>query len=455
LPALREKRSMQVLKGEYKQELMRTLSVSDLVIYGMVFMLPIAPFALYGIIGHVANGLVPLVYALSAVAMAFTARSYMVMSKEFPLAGSVYTYTCFGINEVAGFFAGWLVFLDYIICPGLLSVISAAAMNSLVPFIPRWTWILLFIAFGTSLNLVGINLTAKANRLMLYGMMLVLAIFLAVGLAALYGGKGHGHLTFASLYTPSAFSWSAIATGVLIGSTNFLGFDAITTLGEEVRQDQKHLMGFAGLLTLAIIAILFIAQTWLAADLAPGAHVISPDTAFYDISRYAGGNGLFALTSISTALAFGVPCTIVCQSAITRIIYAMGRDGQFPRVFAKVHPKTKQPYVANLFVAGVSLLVALVFQNRIDDLALFQNFGALSAFLLVNASLIGYFWVKQGSRNLVSHMVLPLLGFLIVAALLFAMRPATLRMGVTWLAIGTVYYVTMRFAFRRAVAIEV
>ena len=164
---------------------------------------------------------------------------------------------------------------------------------------------------------------------------------------------------------------------------------------------------------------------------------------------------MFALTSISTALAFGVPCTIVCQSAITRIIFAMGRDGQFPRVFAKVHPKTKQPYVANLFVAGVSLLVALVFQNRIDDLALFQNFGALSAFLLVNLSLIGYFWVKQGSRNLVSHMVLPLLGFLIVAALLVAMRPATLRMGLTWLTIGTVYYVTMRLAFRRAVAIEV
>jgi hypothetical protein len=84
--------------------------------------------------------------------------------------------------------------------------------------------------------------------------------------------------------------------------------------------------------------------------------------------------------------------------------------------------------VANLWVAGVSLLLARdFFQHRIDHLALFQNSGARSAFLLVNLGLIGHFWVKQGSRNLVSHMAQPLLGFLIVAALLVAMRFATLR----------------------------
>jgi ABC-type antimicrobial peptide transport system permease subunit len=106
-------------------------------------------------------------------------------------------------------------------------------------------------------------------------------------------------------------------------------------------------------------------------------------------------------------------------------------------------------------VAGVSLVVSLAFQDHLDDLALFQNFGALSAFMLVNVSLIGYFWFKKGSRNILSHMVLPLVGLAIIVALMSSMRIATLQMGVTWLALGLLYFLVMRFALGRKVAIEV
>jgi amino acid transporter len=426
---------------EYATGLKRALSVSDLIAYGMVYMLPISPFAMYGIIASVGNGMVPLIYILSVVAMGFTARSYQVLSKEFPNAGSAYTYARHGIGEAAGFFAGWLLFLDYIISPGLLAIISAAAMNSFIPEVPRWAWILGFIGIGTFLNLVGVSVTAKTNRIFLVIMMAVLAVFLGAGLYA--------------LYNPHTFTWAAAGSGILVASLNFLGFDAITTLGEEVRPKQKHLLGFAGMATLGIMAVLFVVQTWIAADLAPGAHILSPDTAFYDISRYAGGSWLFGFTSISTALAFGVPCTIVSQLAIARIIYAMGRDRQLPHVFARVSTRSQQPYVANLFVAGVSLVVSLVFQDHLDDLALFQNFGALSAFILVNISLIGYFWFKKGSRNILSHMVLPLIGLAIIVALMSSMRIATLEMGVTWLAFGLIYFFVMRYVLGRKVALEV
>lgn len=445
----------QLNDAEYSTGLNRALSVSDLIAYGMVYMLPISPFAMFGIIASVGNGMVPLIYILSVVAMGFTARSYQVLSKEFPNAGSAYTYARHGIGEAAGFFAGWLLFLDYIISPGLLAIISAAAMNSFIPEVPRWAWILGFIGIGTLLNLVGVSVTAKTNRIFLVIMMAVLAVFLGAGLYALYTGKGNGGLTLGAIYNPHTFTWAAAGSGILVASLNFLGFDAITTLGEEVRPKQKHLLGFAGMATLGIMAVLFVVQTWVAADLAPGAHILSPDTAFYDISRYAGGNWLFALTSIGTALAFGIPCTIVSQLAIARIIYAMGRDRQLPHVFARVSTKSQQPYVANLFVAGVSLVVSLAFQDHLDDLALFQNFGALSAFILVNVSLIGYFWFKKGSRNIVSHMVLPLMGLAIIVALMSSMRIATLQMGVTWLALGLIYYLVMRYALGRKVAIEV
>lgn len=435
--------------------LRRSLSVTDLIIYGMVYMLPIAPFALYGVIANATGGMVPLVYVLSVLAMVFTARSYQVLSKEFPVAGSAYTYALNGLGEFAGFFAGWMVFLDYIIIPGLLAVVSGAAMNSLFPEIPRWVWILGFVGMGTALNLVGVSVTAKVNKIFLYAMMIVLVIFLVVGLWALHQGKGHGTLTMLSFFDVRTFTWAGIGTGILIGSTNFLGFDAITTLGEEVRKDQRHLLGFAGMATLAIIAVLFVAQTWIAADLAPGAHILSPDSAFYDISRYAGGNWLFGLTSISTALAFGVPCTIVCQMGVTRIIYAMGRDRQLPHVFARLSKKSRQPWVANIFVAAVTLVLALEFQDRLDDIALFQNFGALSAFILVNISLIGYFWFKKRSGKIFQHLVLPIVALVIIFALMSAMRVLTLKMGACWLVAGLVYYVVMRFVFGRSAAIKV
>lgn len=445
---------MEVLIDQEKIHLKRALSVWDLIVYGMVYMLPIAPFAMFGIIGNVSNGLVPLVYALSLVAMLFTARSYMVLSAEFPLSGSSYTYTQKGLNDFAGFLAGWVVFLDYMISPGLLCIVSAAAMNSLLPAIPRLAWILIFVGAGTGLNLVGVNVTAKYNRIFLYIMLAILLIYMGASIHALYSGRGHGGLTWASFYSAKTFTWGGVAVGVLIGSTNFLGFDAVTTLGEEVKHDHKHLLGFAGMATLLIIACLFILQTWVTADLAPGAVIKSHETAFYDIAYYAGGNWLFALTSISTAAAFGIPCTIVSQSAISRIIYAMGREGQLPRVLARLHPRTQQPYVANLFVAAVSLFIAIGFRDHLDDLALFQNFGALTAFGLVNASLIGYFWFRKKQHQIVRHMIMPLIGLTIIVVLLTAMRPVTLLLGCIWVVCGLIYYSVMRFALGRKVALD-
>ena len=446
---------LKVVDQDAKGELKRALTVTDLIIYGMVYMLPIAPFALFGIIDNVAHGYVALAYVLSAVALSFTARSYMVLSKEFPAAGSVYTYATKGLSPVAGFFAGWLVFLDYIISPGALAVISGAAMNSFVPAVPRWAWIFAFVGLGTSLNLVGVNITAKANKIMLFAMLVVLVIFLVVGSIALYGGKGHGHITLASVYSATTFRWGAIGTAVLLASSNVLGFDAITTLGEEVRHDQRHLLGFAGMTTLVLMIALFVIQTWLATDLAPGAVIHSPDTAFYDIALYAGGPWLSALVSIGAALSYGIPCAIVSQTAISRIIFAMGRDRQLPHIFARVGKKSRQPYVANLFVAIVTLTLALFFQNQIDALVLFQNFGAFSAFALVNISVVGYFWVKQGARRVVPYLIMPLIGLMIILTLLAAMRPAALHLGAIWLTIGALYWLFQQKVLGRQVALEI
>ena len=434
--------------------LRRALRFQDLVIYGMVFMLPIAPFSLFGIVQHVSHGMVPLAYILGAAIMAFTARSYGLLSSAIPLAGSVYTYTRLGINEHVGFIAGWLIFLDYMIAPGLMYVISAASLHDLFPVIARWEWIVLFTVAGTGVNIVGIQFAARANKIMLYAMLVVLAVFMAMGLMALAAGKGNGGLTFRSLFNARAFSWPAMGTAILISSTNFLGFDAITTLAEEVVPERRHLLGNAGLITLAIIVTLFVSQSWIAADLAPGIKSLNDDTAFYDIAFYAGGRFLHALTSISVAFSFGIACAVVCQSAIARILFAMSRDRQMPAFFARVHPKTQQPYMANLFVGVVSLILALVFKDSIEELALFQNFGALSSFCLVNTAVIGFFWVKHGERRVISYLILPLIGLFTTLVLLLTMRRETLELGAVWLTGGALYYACLRFFLQRPVTIQ-
>ena len=434
-------------------ELRRVLRFDDLVIYGMVFMLPIAPFSLFGIVQHVSHGMVPLAYALGAVVMAFTARSYGLLSAAIPVAGAAYTDTPLGIDETFGFIAGWLIFLDYMIAPGLMYVISAASLHDLFPVVARWQWIVLFTVAGTGVNIAGVQFAARANKIMLYVMLAILAIFLVMGLLALAAGKGNGGLTAASLFDSRRFSWPAMGTAILISSTNFLGFDAITTLAEEVVPERRHLLGRAGLVTLAIIVALFVAQSWVAADLLPGAQVGRDDTAFYDIAYYAGGTFLRALTSISVAFSFGIACAVVCQSAIARILFAMARDRQMPGILARVHPKTQQPYIANLFVGGVSLVLALVFRDDIEQLALFQNFGALSCFCLVNAAVIGFFWVKRGERRVVSYLVLPAVGLLTTVTLLVAMRRETLILGATWLVAGALYYAGLRLVLGRPVTI--
>ena len=120
----------------YRQELKRSLSFTDLLVYGLVFMVPIAPFGIFGGVFQASGGMVALAYAIGMVAMVFTAASYSQMSRAFPMAGSVYTYAGRGIAQPVGFLAGWMILLDYVLVPGLLYLIASVAMNSIVPSDP-------------------------------------------------------------------------------------------------------------------------------------------------------------------------------------------------------------------------------------------------------------------------------------------------------------------------------
>ncbi|WP_018152667.1 APC family permease [Leeia oryzae] len=442
---------MSIEQFGYKQELHRTLSVWDLMIYGMIFMVPIAPFGVFGAVWDGTKGMVPLAYLIGMVAMFFTAMSYWSMSKAFPVAGSVYTYAQRGIHETVGFFAGWLILLDYILIPSLLYIVSAAALASAVPGVPSWVWIVAFIGINTVINLLGIELAAKANRYILVAEIIVLAIFVVMGLIALYGEHGHG-LTMKPWYDPANFSLSLVFGAVSIAVLSFLGFDGISTLSEESK-DGVDSVGKASMWALLTVGVLFILQTWIASELAVGLKFTNLDTAFYDTASVAGGNWLKQVTLWSTILSWGIANALVAQSAVARIMYSMARDRKLPSILAKIHPRFKTPYVSTFVVAAVSVVAAVYFDGQIANLSRLVNFGALMGFLLLHVSVINHHVIRNKSTDLVKHLVFPVIGLLIIMYVIYEMEWAAKELGLIWLGLGVVYYLVLTKVLKRNVAL--
>lgn len=428
----------------YKQELKRSLSFWDLLIYGLVFMVPIAPFGIYGYVAQGSNGMVALAYLIGMVGMIFSALSYARMSEAFPIAGSVYSYAQRGINEHVGFFAGWVILLDYILVPALLYLVSAAALSDIAPEIPMWIWLVIFIAINTVINVIGIEITAKANKIIVILELIVLVVFVGAAVFAITKGVNGAEFTFKPLYDREHFSMSLVMGAVSIAVLSFLGFDAISTLAEETKGGNK-VVGRAIIFSLLVVGVLFIIQTWVAALIWPDyTSFENADIAFYQIAEIAGGAWLKWTTILATALAWGIADALVAQAAISRILYSMARDKKLPKILSKVHAKFQTPYVSTLLVAVISLVVTVGFASQIDSLASLVNFGALTAFLFLHLSVINYFMRKQKSKDYLNHLVLPLIGFVIIGYVWFNLDPTSKKLGFVWMAIGIVYMIYLK-----------
>src|SRR5215217_6494910 len=208
----------------YEPELARTLAVRDLVIHGLIYMVPLAPIGVFGILYNMSAGAVAAVYVVAAVAMLFSAISYKEMAQVFPVSGSTYSYVSLGTNRFLGFVSGWAILLDYLLLPALLCVLSASAMTTIVPSVPAWVWVVFFVAVTAVTNLLGMNVTAKMNKYSLYIQLGILAVFLIW--AAVLVMQGQAHLTLDPFHPHGGASWSVVAAAIPVAAFSFLGFDA-------------------------------------------------------------------------------------------------------------------------------------------------------------------------------------------------------------------------------------
>ena len=310
-------------------------------------------------------------------------------------------------------------------------------------------WLIAFVVLNTVVNFLGIEMTAKVNKVMLAAELVVLAVFIVIGVIALAAGKGRG-FDLTPVYNPDTFSWSLVFGAVSIAVLSFLGFDGISTLAEENKEAARSI-GRSMVAALLLAGVLFIVQTWVAALLVPDPDTLISKgdpggTAFYDAAAVAGGAWLSKLTALATAIAWGFANALVAQAATSRLLYAMARDRQLPSFLARIHPTKGVPTNATLLVAVVSLGVGFLFyemENGITTLSTLVNFGALTAFLALHVSVVWHYVGRRGSRRWWSHLVAPVIGFAILAYVLVNAQVYAQTLALIWFVVGLVIMVVL------------
>jgi amino acid transporter len=436
MPDMENQRQLEALG--YQQQLHRSLSTFDLLVYGLVFMVPIAPWTIFGVVYNSAAGMVPLVYAIGLVAMVFTALAYAQMAKSFPLAGSVFSYVGRGVHPGLGFFAGWAILLDYLLVPTLLYVFAAESMIGLFPGTPRSMWAIVFVVVNTLINLAGVDSLKIANRIFLVIELVFVAIFIVIAVQAINGQ------TLPDIGWSSAPMWNAalvsgplLASALSIAVLSFLGFDGISTLAEESTGD-RNAAGRAMVMALFVVAGLFITQTWLASLLAGGRSAFSEGeagNAFFTLVQAASSTGWMNAFFAVNVIAVGFANAMAAQAATSRLLFSMSRDGRLPAFLSSISQR-KVPMAALLCVSAVSLLLVLFFVGQIGLISSLVNFGALLGFCLLHVAVVWHYLVRQKSRNYLLHLVVPVLGFLIIAYVLANADALAKIGGLVWLAMG-------------------
>jgi putrescine importer len=430
----------------------RVLSLRDLVLFGLAFVGPTAPYSMFGIATVKSHGHLALVYLIAMLAMSVTAISYGRMSAAYPEAGSTYVYASRALHPAVGFFAGWSMVLDYILIPMLSVIFVGLTASKIVPGVPFPLWAVATAGGITAINLRGIQVTARSNEVMNAIMGASLLWFVLMAIRALQGGAGEGALLSTKpFFNPQTFSFQAIMGATSLAVLSFIGFDGVSTLAEDARNPRQDI-GRATILVCLIAGGLFVLQSYLATMVWPDFTTFAPvETAFMDVGRLVGGPALFYFLSFVLLVA-GVASAVTGQASASRLLCGMGRDRLLPyRIFGYVHPRLGTPIYSVLLMGGVHLAGALIL--KYTEVAELVNFGAFIGFMSVNLCVIRHYWFGSAEpRQWVFHLALPAAGFAVCFYIWLHLSRFALALGGLWLAVGFLYLLLLTRGFTQEIA---
>lgn len=433
--------------------LRRALSLRDLVLFGLVTIQLTAPMPIYGGLYNASNGHTFLVILLSMVAVLLTAISYGRMAAAYPSAGSAFSYVGQEIHPTAGYVTGWSVTMDYMLIPILSTMICSKTAASFFPAVPFPAWAVFFVGLMSALNLRGIQASPRTNMVLAAVMAVVIVLFLGVVTRVVLTGGPHPAGFFTKpIYDPATFSWNALFGGTAISVLTYLGFDAISTLAEEVENPRRSIL-LATVYSCLLIGGLSAVQVYaaqLVGPTLPGGRFTEVETAFAQVAGHVGGSWLFTVVGATVLIAtFG--SGLGSQLGAARVLYAMGRSGTLPRTFfGALHPVRRVPHYSVLFIGAVALSGALLLY-WLEGIELgfeLVNFGALLAFMGVNAAAFVHYGLRARRKTL-SGLVPSLLGMIICAYLWFKLGNKALVVGGVWLVAGLALGALRTRGFRR------
>ncbi|WP_030143123.1 APC family permease [Mycetocola saprophilus] len=428
--------------------LARTLKLPSLVLFGLAYLTPLIVLGIFGVIASQTGGASASAYLIALIAMLFTASSYGRMAKAYPVAGSAYTYVRRTIGGRIGFLVGWSVILDYMFLPMVIWLIGGSYLQAQFPGVPMPVWILGFIVITSVLNVIGLKVADRANLILMSFQILVIVIFVALSIASVVNTNGPSGLFSAGPFTGINAGFAGIAGGAAVAAYSFLGFDAVTTLTEETIEPRRTVPK-AIMLVALIGGGIFVIVAYVAQLVHPGGTFTDSDTAAFQIATKIGGN-LFGAVFLAALVVAQFTSGLAAQASGSRLLYAMGRDGVLPkRIFGALSPRFRTPMLSILVIAIVGLIAMFM---DVSTSTSFINFGAFVAFIMVNLSVIVY-WFKQRREgvphNPLVYVVLPIIGMIVIAYLLTQLDVHAITLGAIWFVLGVIVLGITTRGFRR------
>jgi amino acid transporter len=427
--------------------LKRTLTLGQLIVMGIIFVQPTAPMPPYGAIHVVGKGHVVTTVLIAMFAMLCTAVSYGRMARAYPSAGSAYTYVGNEVHPILGYLTGWSMLLDYVVNPLICTIWCASAAHDMFPAVPGWMAVFFFAALFTMMNLRGIQSTARTNQFLTTAMGVVILWMVAASLHYILSIPNLPAVAWLRpFYDPQTFSLRSISTGTSVAVLTYIGFDAISTLSEEVQNPRRNIL-LATVYTCLIIGALSAVEVYVAQMVWPGTEPFpNNDTAYVHVARRAGGDALFHVITWTLVVAT-IGSGSGAQLAGARLLYGMGRDNTIPKgIFGSLHPKTLIPANNVIFIGFACVIGGLVMSYQLG--AELLNFGALIGFMGVNLSSLLRYWIRAGERHW-SHLITPLAGLLVCFYLWISLSHTAQVAGWIWLITGIVYGAWKTSGFRK------
>lgn len=427
-------------------QLKKTLGLPSVVLFGLAYMGPLISLGIFGVMAAVSEGAAAGAMFLATVAILFTALSYARMAKRFPASGSGYTYVRKTIGARIGFLVGWSLLLDYFFIPMVIWLFGAEFLYAQFPDVPRAVWLVIFVVITTIINILGIKVADRANMIVLTFQFAILVIYFVLSINHILQTGGAQQFMTLEPFIGIHQQIGPIASGAAIAAYAFLGFDAVTTLAEETKKAERNIP--LGLVLVALIGgVIFVIMSFLMGIIMPGSEFANEAGVGTDIALMIGGN-VFAGFFLAALVAQQFNAGIAAQASAARLLYAMGRDGVFPKkFFGKINARFLTP-VNNIVLGGIIGLGAMFLSLQTSTS--FINFGAFVGFTMVNVAVIAfYFRNKDQGLNVFVYILLPVIGALVDIYLLFNLDDIAKIFGLTWLGIGFVYLLILTRGFTR------